>query len=279
MKSGCIFVCKARGCKFLSSVVLLTISLIMLLSISSVNAQNPQGIDLMQPVKLNALRLTLSPPSFWNPYDGENLNFASYTGPGAGGIFPVVKIFFTNGENDLLTSKAKLSGSVRLALLEYKMKDIRLIDEVSTNLGGREILEQLFSCSKGSREVNAIAYHFNAGGRQYSFLYFHSATVFDQFLPLARGVFSSIAVEGEDAGFFEIYFPWFAVFLCIVGGVYYWLKSSRKKAVRQAGVATLAVVQREDAIASGPKGIDFDEYDDDDVHSGAGINVVTIDND
>jgi len=149
------------------------IVLILFMSCSCIYSQQSELIQLMDPVSLDELGIEISPPSYWNPQEGQQLSFVAYSGPSESGVFPQIKIFYNTDEGDLIQSKAILAAKVRVSLLNNHLTDITLVDEVSTRLGGRDVLEQLFTCKQGSREVTAMADYFNACGRQYIFVYYN----------------------------------------------------------------------------------------------------------
>ena len=90
-------------------------------------------------------------------------------------------------------------------------------------------------------------------------------------------VFSSIFVEGEEESLLEetLYNLALIVFVLFAGYMIYW--RSTKNALRQAGVAQLDVIRREEEYQSGRTELDFDEWQDDgsDVQKGK-FNIVEI---
>jgi hypothetical protein len=269
--------CRRINMNFRNSIMVSLLISIVLIPVPSLFSQSYGDIPLMEPVVLKKLGIEFCPPAFWNPMEGQNLNFVAYTGPGESGIFPGIKIMFRDGEEDLIQSKAALSAAVRVSLLGVRMENITLVDELSTSLGGRSVLEQLFSCVQGTRKVTAVADHFNACGKQYTFLYFHGSSVFDKHLPLAREVFNTIFVPGEEQGVEGWLLFYGTLTVCVVWGSYTAYQMMQSKALKQASVARLEVIRREEEQAAGPGGLDFDEWQDDglDIQDGK-FNIVEI---
>ena len=201
--------------------------------------------NLCQPKHFATLFLTMGPPKFWRERQVKGTTNVVFTGPGEDGVFPYIEIF---GEepvfDDLYEQRMTLRTRVRVKLLTMKADRLDLIEELQSNIDGRDVLEQSFSYVQEGRDMHALAYHFLGDEMTYTFLFTHSKKVFDIRVEFAQEVFKSIVIDGEEDDTLSTIVFWAVLLGAIIGGFGYWFSKARAEALAKDRILDVKTLER-----------------------------------
>lgn len=221
----------------------------------------PQG-DLAGELRLEELGAWLRPPKFWQPLRVAGARTAAWVGPGEYGAFPRLELIGNDGALEVLDQRGLLRGRVRVRLMEGQAEAVELLDESDREVGGRTVLQELYSFTQGGRPMSAMACHFSSPSRNYTLIFTHATEAFDARLGTVEELLESVRLDGEESSLLTWLFLGFCALAAAAWGFWHWYRQSRRQALKAAGIVELDYLKAQDEARGGGLLVFGDEDED-----------------